>query len=107
MTHERVVAATQRISGESSATCVAVIVVPVDEIVLYLFEADTEADVWDVARQAGLPCERIVESVPIRPLDADATLGPTAGRGSEDEADERSESASRPLPPARPTDSIM
>jgi len=76
MTHERVVAATRRLSGGSSATCVAVIVVPVDDIVLYLFEADTDAEVWDVVRRAGLPCERIVESVPIRPLGADATRGP-------------------------------
>ena len=76
MTHERVVAATQRISGGTSATCVAVIVVPVDDIVLYLFEADTETEVWDVARQAGLPCERIVETVSIRPLDANANSGP-------------------------------
>lgn len=37
------------------------IVVPADEVVLCLFEADSAAGVPELCRRAGLPCDRILQ----------------------------------------------
>ncbi len=67
VTQAKVLAASERAAADSSATCVDVVIVVEDEIVLCLFEAPSEQAAWDAATRAGLPCERIVESVRITP----------------------------------------
>jgi hypothetical protein len=36
---------------------------PGDELVLCLFEADSRADVKQASERAGMPCERVIESL--------------------------------------------
>jgi hypothetical protein len=40
---------------------------PADELVLCLFDAGSRADVKDASERAGMPCERVMESVWIVP----------------------------------------
>jgi hypothetical protein len=48
---------------ESPINCIGTIFFPADELVLYLFEASTRAAVRQASERAGMPCERIMESV--------------------------------------------
>jgi hypothetical protein len=57
----------REISAASGASCLELIVVPADEIVLALFQAPSPAAVTAASRRAGLPSERVVEAVRIAP----------------------------------------
>lgn len=50
-----------------SAVCLELILIPEDEIVLGVFRGPSEAAVSDACSRAGLPCDRIVASVGVRP----------------------------------------
>ena len=47
---------------------------PADELVLCLFEADSRADVKQASERAGMPCERVIESLWVT-----AARGPALG----------------------------
>ena len=60
-------AAADRVADDESVVCHELILIPADEIVLGLFHARSETTVADATRRAGLPCERIIESIRIHP----------------------------------------
>jgi hypothetical protein len=64
--------AATRAAEPSEATCLQLILIPDDEIVLGLFHAPSEAAVTRASRRAGLPAERIVRSLNVRPHDSKA-----------------------------------
>ena len=53
-------------AANRSATCLEVILVPDDDIVLCLFEAWSEPAVLDASRRAGFAPERVVKSVRVQ-----------------------------------------
>jgi hypothetical protein len=53
--------------SQKAATCLELILIPEDEIVLGFFHGSSLAAVSDACRLAGLPCERIVQMVTVRP----------------------------------------
>jgi Protein of unknown function (DUF4242) len=67
VTEAKLAAAAERVADDRSVTCQQLIFIPADEIVLCLFQAPSEAAINEAARRAGLPSERIVESIRIRP----------------------------------------
>ena len=54
-------AAAERVAHDEAATCLDLILIPADEILLLLFRADSRAEVRDASRRAGLPADRIIE----------------------------------------------
>jgi hypothetical protein len=58
-------AAADRAARDRSVVCHELILVLADEIVLGLFQARSETAIADATRRAGLPSERIVESIRI------------------------------------------
>jgi hypothetical protein len=54
--------------SQSTATCLELILIPEDEIVLGVFRGASPAAVSEACRFAGLPDERIVEAVEVRPV---------------------------------------
>src|SRR5262245_3592696 len=73
VSESRLADAARRIAAESEAVCLELILVSADEIVLGLFAASTPEAVTDVSRRAGLPVERVIEAVCLRPLNADSS----------------------------------
>jgi hypothetical protein len=67
VTETKLAAAAERVADDRSVICQQLILIPADEIVLCLFQAPCEAAINEAARRAGLPSERIVESIRIRP----------------------------------------
>jgi len=67
----------RRVAGEDSGTsfCGALFL-PGDELVLCLFESPTRAAVKRASEQAGLPCERVIETVWV---DEHPTTAPSFG----------------------------
>jgi uncharacterized protein DUF4242 len=63
----KLAAAAGRTAHDRTATCLEVILIPADEIVLCLFQAPSQSAVTTASRRAGLPSERVVESLRIRP----------------------------------------
>jgi hypothetical protein len=62
-------AAAERLAPDEAATCLDLILIPADEILLLLFQADSRAAVRHASRRAGLPTERIIETLRIqRPI---------------------------------------
>jgi len=61
--------AAERATRIGGASCLELILVPADDIVLGLYLAPSPAAVTEASRRAGLPAERIVRSVHIRPTD--------------------------------------
>jgi hypothetical protein len=55
--------AATKAAAPSEATCLQLILIPEDEIVLGLFHANSSAAVTRASRRAGLPTERIVRCV--------------------------------------------
>jgi hypothetical protein len=47
---------------------------PGDELVLCLFDAGSRADVKQVSERAGMPCERVIETVWVAPHEEGADL---------------------------------
>ena len=60
-------AAAELATAERSAACRELILTPAGEIVPCIFETASEMAVMDASRRAGLPPDRIVESVRIHP----------------------------------------
>jgi hypothetical protein len=58
--------AAERASGEGFR---GALFMPADELVLCLFDAASRTDVKDASERAGMPCERVMESVWIDPPD--------------------------------------
>ncbi len=56
-------------SVQNAATCLELILIPEDEIVLGIFQGPSSAAVSDACKCAGLPSERIVETVRVRPVE--------------------------------------
>jgi hypothetical protein len=67
VTAARVAEAAARAAEDAEATCIELILIHGDEIVLGLFQASSAADVTQACRRAGLPAERIVKSLHVRP----------------------------------------
>jgi hypothetical protein len=63
----KLAAVAERAARDTGVACLELILIPADEIVLGLFRAPTAGAADDAARRAGLPAERIVASVRIRP----------------------------------------
>jgi hypothetical protein len=61
VTEEEVRASVTRASG--AADFRGALYLPGDDLVLCLFDVPTRADVKRASEQAGLPCERVIESV--------------------------------------------
>lgn len=59
-------AAAERVAADDAATCLDLILVPADEILLLLFQADSRAAVRDASRRAGLRADRVIETLRIR-----------------------------------------
>ena len=59
-------ATAERVAADEAATCLDLILIPADEILLLLFQADSRADVRDASRRAGLPADRVIEIMRIR-----------------------------------------
>jgi hypothetical protein len=55
--------AVARVPGDADAVYMASILFPRDELVLCLFDARSSAAVQHASDQAGLPCERVMETV--------------------------------------------
>ena len=77
-----------RIAGHTDATCIELILIPGDEIVLGVFRAPSAAAVTQVSRRAGLPAERVVRSLHVTPHDIEAVPTPRRARAP-DRADDR------------------
>jgi Protein of unknown function (DUF4242) len=72
------VAATRLASGSGSGSIVyrGAILFPEDDLVLCLFDASSRAAVKEAAERAGVPCERIIDSVWVPAVDgADLAVG--------------------------------
>ena len=59
-------AAAERVAPDDAATCLDLILIPADEILLLLFQADSRAAVRDASRRAGLRADRVIETLRIR-----------------------------------------
>jgi hypothetical protein len=59
--------AAREVVAARGASCLELILVPTDEIVLALFQAPSPGPVSAASRRAGLPSERVVEAVRIAP----------------------------------------
>jgi hypothetical protein len=55
--------ATARAETETGTTFQGALYLPGDELVLCLFEASSRADVKQASERAGMPCERVIESL--------------------------------------------
>ena len=64
---DRLVAGARSAAPLGYVRYVYTIFVPEDETCLHLFEADSEADVRAVARQAGLEVDRLLEAEQVEP----------------------------------------
>ena len=64
---DRLVAGARSTAPRGYVRYVHTIFVPEDETCLHLFEADSEADVRAVARQAGLEVDRLLQAEQIEP----------------------------------------
>ena len=69
VTETKLAAAADRAADGRRASCVELLLIPADEIVLCLYRAASAAVVGDASRRAGLPTERIVRAVCIKPTD--------------------------------------
>jgi hypothetical protein len=54
-------------TGEPRTTFRGAIYLPGDELVLCLFESDSRVDVKRASERAGMPCERVIETVWVDP----------------------------------------
>jgi hypothetical protein len=61
VTAAKLAAVATRAAGPSEATCLQLILIPDDEIVLGIFHAPSPDAVTEASRRVGLPSERIVE----------------------------------------------
>lgn len=59
-------AAAERVAADEAVTCLDLILIPADEILLLLYQADSRAAVRDASRRAGLPADRVIEALRIR-----------------------------------------
>jgi len=50
-------------TAKTGTTFQGALYLPGDELVLCLFEADSRADVKHASERAGMPCERVIETV--------------------------------------------
>ena len=66
---DRLVAGARSAAPHGSVRYVHTIFVPEDETCLHLFEADSEADVRAVARQAGLQVDRLLRAEQVEPTE--------------------------------------
>ena len=64
---DRLVAGSRSVAPRGHVRYVHTIFVPEDETCLHLFEADSEADVRAVARQAGLEVDRLLQAERVEP----------------------------------------
>ena len=64
-------AVTRAASGNQQTEAVlrAALYLPRDELVLCLFDSDSREGVKRASEQAGLPCERVIETVWVEPVD--------------------------------------
>jgi hypothetical protein len=65
--------------GGADATFVASTLIPADEIVFFEFQAVHDAAVLDLARQAGLRCDRLVSAVRTPAADGSGRPRPACG----------------------------
>ena len=69
---DRLTAGARQVSVDGgSVRYVDTIFLPGDETCLHLFEADSEAYVWAVARRAGLDVDRVLRAEQVEPSEAD------------------------------------
>jgi hypothetical protein len=68
-------AAAERVADDQSVICHELILVCADEIVLGLFQARSETAIAEATCRAGLPSERIVESIRVHPASHDIGAG--------------------------------
>ena len=54
-------------TGESQASFRGALYLPADELVLCLFESTSRASVKRVSERAGMPCERVIDTVWVAP----------------------------------------
>jgi hypothetical protein len=83
--------AAERAARDGNASCLELILLPADEIVLGLYLAPSPAAVTEASRRAGLPAERVVRSVHIKPTDPRGTAS-----GCANERHRSSAAANRP-----------
>ena len=67
------VARAAREPGESRATFRGALYLPGDELVLCLFDSPSRAAVKVASERAGMPCERVIETVWVAPGDGGGT----------------------------------
>jgi hypothetical protein len=60
--------------GNRRTTFRGALYLPGDEVVLCLFEADSRADVKQASERAGMPCERVIETLWVAPGHAPAVM---------------------------------
>jgi hypothetical protein len=68
-------------SGNQKAEAVlrGALYLPRDELVLCLFDSDSRTGVKRASEQAGLPCERVIETVWVEPVDPKGERCPKEG----------------------------
>jgi hypothetical protein len=55
-------------TGDRQAVFRGALYLPGDELVLCLFDGPTRASVKDASERAGMPCERVIETVWVDPM---------------------------------------
>jgi len=99
----QVAAAAERVADDASVVCHELILVPADEIVLGLFHARSQTAIAEASRRAGLPSERIVESIRIQPGDQDVGAGHDGRRDGTPAGAHRSSDAGLTSPAPNPS----
>ncbi|HZQ64078.1 MAG TPA: hypothetical protein VFA66_02470 [Gaiellaceae bacterium] len=67
VTEETLRLAIGRAGDESRTVFRAALYLPADELVLCIFESSSRENVKRASEQAGMPCERVIETVWVRP----------------------------------------